>query len=396
VTFICAAAASSPAAPASVSSAALAAPASLPDSSPTPQIRVVGRSERVFDWARNACEPAQIPDLPVRAFRDFRGRTQLLLSDYENFRMIGPSLARLRPDCHSVLRSPENGLPERFEDREWLASVFTTDGRSIWALVHDEYQGNRHPERCPERSYPPCWYNAVTLAHSTDGGRTYSHRQTPGQLVAAPSSTYQAGVGPSGVFTPSNIVRGPDGALYVLVRVRLPDGPRGVCLLRTTQVGAADAWRAWDGRTFAGVFTDPYRSPTGSAPCALIDPGLIAEMTDSLTYNLALHRYLLVGLAPAGPLSVGPRVDGIYFSTSSDLVHWTARRLVAPAVTTHSYVCGGPAPIAYPSVLDPGSRSRTYATSGRHPFLYFTQFHYASCHQTADRDLMRVRLEISP
>jgi hypothetical protein len=161
-------------------------------------------------------------------------------------------------------------------------------------------------------------------------------------------------------------------------------------------VGSANAWRAWDGHAFAGVFTDPYRSPTGTAPCALIDPGLIAEMTDSLTYNTALHRYLLVGLAPPGPLSVGPQVEGIYFSTSSDLVHWTARKLVAPAVTTHSYLCGGPAPIAYPSVLDPGSRSRTYATSGRHPFLYFTRFHYTGCRQTADRDLMRVRLGISP
>jgi hypothetical protein len=373
------------------------APGSADSSSATPQVRIVGKSETVFNWERDACEPAQVPDLPVRAFRDYRGRTQLLLSDYENFRMIGPSLVRLRPDCRAVLRSPENASPQRFEDREWLASVFTVDGRNIWALVHEEYQGNRHPGQCPERAYSPCWYNSVTLVRSKNGGRSYFHQRTPGQLVAGPSRRYEAGVGPSGVFTPSNIVTGPDGARYVLVRVRIPGGPRGVCLLRTTRVGSPGAWRAWNGRAFAGVFTDPYRSqPMGTAPCTLLDPGLIAEMADSLTYNFALHRFLLVGLAPPGPLSVGPQVTGIYYSTSSDLIHWTPRTLVAPAVATHSYICGGPAPIAYPSVVDPSSSSRTYATSGHSPFLYFTQFHYTSCHQTPDRDLMRVRLEVSP
>jgi len=36
------------------------------------------------------------------------------------------------------------------------------------------------------------------------------------------------------------------------------------------------------------------------------------------------------------------------------------------------------------------------ATSGARPYLYFTQFRYASCRQTPDRDLMREPLEVSP
>jgi hypothetical protein len=361
------------------------------------QIRIAGKRQTVFDWKRDACEPAQVPDLPVRAFRDYRGRTQLLLSDYVNFRMVGRSLGRLHRDCRSTLRSPENASPERFEDREWLASVFTTDGRNIWALVHDEYQGNHHPGRCPGGSYFECWYNAVTLARSTDGGRSYTHLPAPRQLVAAASRPYEAGTGPTGMFAPSNIVTGPDGAQYALVRVRAPDGTRGACLLRTTQVGSPAAWRAWSGHGFTAAFADPYSSPPSSgAPCPPVEPGLIAEMTESLTYNSVLGRYLLVGLAPPGPLSVGPQVRGVYYSTSSDLIHWTPRTLVAPTVTVQGYNCGGPSPIAYPSVVDPHSSSRTYATSGRRPYLYFTQFHYVGCHQTPDRDLVRVPLEVTP
>jgi hypothetical protein len=242
-----------------------------------------------------------------------------------------------------------------------------------------------------------CWYNSVTLARSIDGGRSYAHAVPPRQLVAAPSRPYQQATEPIGVFTPSNIVTGPDGAYYALVRIRDPDGAHGDCLLRTRRVGSPRAWRAWTGNAFDGVLSDPYRSqPNAGLDCSQVGRGEITEMTESLTYSSALGRYLLVGLAPPGLRSVGAKVTGIYFSTSRDLLHWTPRTLVAPAVTTHTYTCGGPSPIAYPSIVDPSSSSRTFTTSGRRPFLYFTQFHYTSCHQTPDRDLMRVRLEISP
>jgi hypothetical protein len=119
-------------------------------------------------------------------------------------------------------------------------------------------------------------------------------------------------------------------------------------------------------------------------------------MAESLTYNTALGSYLLVGLAPPGAESIGPKATGIYFSTSEDLVHWSERKLITRAVTPHNYVCGGPSPLAYPSLIDPESASRTFATSGAHPYLYYTQFRYQDCRRTPERDLMRVALEVSP
>jgi hypothetical protein len=363
---------------------------------PESRISIAGSPQVVFDWSREACDAAESPDLPARAFRDHRGRVQLLLSHFQNYRLIGSSLGRLRPDCDPILRSAQDPRPAAFADLEWIASVFTRDGRTIWALVHDEYQGHRHPGRCPGGSYHRCWYNAVTLARSRDGGRSYGAAgRPPRNLVAAPPFRYRPGIGPRGAFGPSNVVIGPDRAHYFLLRVRDLVGRRGVCLMRSSRPTSGSAWRAWDGEGFGARLGTPYRTAAQRRmPCALIEPGDIAEMTESLTYNLALRRYLLVGLAPPGPLSVGPKRRGIYYSTSADLIRWTPRKLIVPAATKANYRCGGPAPRAYPSVIDPGSRSPTFETSGATPFLYYTQFNYRSCRQTQDRDLMRIRLSI--
>ncbi len=363
----------------------------------TPRLEVLSQPQSIFDWGESACEPMMYPDLPARAFRDYRGQVQLLISHFDNFRLIGPSLDQLAVDCNPVLLSHRSALPSRFQDREWIGSIFTRDGKTVWALLHDEYQGNRHRGRCPSHSYYRCWYNAITLARSSDGGRSYEEATPPGHLVAAAPRRYRPEVGPTGVFTPSNIVAGPDGAKYALVRIRGPGGERGTCLIRTNRIRRPDSWRAWDGSGFRGRFSDPYETrQRRRTPCAPVGPGRIAEMAESLTYNTALGSYLLVGLAPPGAESIGPKATGIYFSTSEDLVHWSERKLITRAVTPHNYVCGGPSPLAYPSLIDPESASRTFATSAAHPYLYYTQFRYQDCRRTPERDLMRVALEVSP
>jgi hypothetical protein len=361
-----------------------------------PSVRVVGPPQAVFDWGESACEPMNYPDLPARAFRDFEGNVQLLISHFANYRLRGPSLDQLAIDCEPVLRSHRSASPRRFQDREWIASIFLRDGKSVWALVHDEYQGNRHRGRCPSRRYYRCWYNAITLAHSSDGGRTYTQAAPPRNLVAAAPYRYRPDRGPAGVFAPSNVVAGPDGAFYALVRVRDPGRLRGTCLLRTRHIGRPRSWRAWDGDGFSGRFRNPYGArPRPRLPCVPVGQGEIAEMGESLTYNETLGRYLLVGLAPPSVDSVGPKARGIYFSTSADLVHWSERKLITRAVTTHNFDCGGPSPLAYPSVIDPESSSPTFATSGARPFLYYTQFRYRDCDRTAERDLMRVPLAVT-
>ncbi len=51
--------------------------------------------------------------------------------------------------------------------------------------------------------------------------------------------------------------------------------------------------------------------------------------------------------------------------------------------------------VAYPSLLDPTSPSRTFATTDRRPYLYFTLFNHAGCKLGLDRDLVRVPVELA-
>jgi hypothetical protein len=364
-----------------------------PPSDPDIAIRLSGPRQVVFDWSREACGLTHSADLPARAFRDDRGRVQLLLSHFDNFRMVGASLDRLEVDCEIVMRSQEDARPWRYRDREWLASPYTTDGRRVWALVHDEYQGHQHPGRCPQDRYGSCVYHAVTLAVSSNGGRRFHVARSPRYLVASPPYRYRAGVGPVGWFAPSNIVER-DDYLYAFLRFRHPDGRRGVCLLRTPHIADVRAWRAWTGNAFGGRFFDPYRgTPRRRTDCQPIAAPQIGQMAESLTFNQALGMYILVGMA-ADRRGGRPQATGVYFSVSSDLIHWSDRRLLMPATTVQTYRCGQSPPIAYPAILDPDSRSRNFATSNRRFYLYFTQLRYQECTRTPDRDLVRVPIEV--
>jgi len=101
-----------------------------------------------------------------------------------------------------------------------ISAPYTIGGTTVYALVHDEYQGNTHPGQCPSGEYFKCWYNAVTLAVSRDGGKTYADPAP--RLVASVPYRYGPDQGPIGIFTPSNIVRNErDGYFYALVYVNV-------------------------------------------------------------------------------------------------------------------------------------------------------------------------------
>jgi hypothetical protein len=362
--------------------------------SPLGRVAIVGAEQTVFDWSRDACEPRDIPDAPARAFRDSSGRVQLIASHYVNRREIGPDLDRLTHRCEVIMRSDFDPQPQDYDDREWIASTYTRDGSTVYALVHEEYQGYNHPGECASGELLKCWYNAITFARSDDAGRTYRQVAAPAKLVATAPYRYEPDAGSYGLFTPSNIVRRSDGHYYFLARVGERDAqPYGACLLRTRDVADPGSWRGWDGVAFSVRFIDPYRQGGDPAnhTCAPVARDQIDRMSMSLTWNTYLDRYLLVGEA-AGP---SPGEIGIYYSTSADLVHWSGRSLLRAVEAPWTFECGDRQPVTNPSVLDPASRSRNFETTGRRPWLYFTRFHYSGCELTLDRDLARIRLELS-
>ena len=354
-------------------------------------MKAVGGPQVVFDWTTDRCTEPDIPDLPARAFRDADGRVQLISADDINRRFVGANLDHLMHSCSVILGSDLNPDPAAFDDHEWIAAPYTLDGKTVYALVHDEYHAWERPGQCATVTYDvKCLYNAVTLAVSTDGGATYVD-VPPRRLVASVPYRYVPGDGPTGIFSPSNIVHNErDGFYYALVYVNVRESYVGNCLIRTKDLGDPGSWRAWSGgSSFAMTFVDPYTSNQAPAahlcaPVSRQQPGDLQP--NSLTYSTEARQWLLVGQA----------VGGAYFSLSPDLLHWTPPKLFLAAQITWNYQCGDPDPIAYPSVIDPKSTSRNFQTVGKTVYLYFTQFHYTDCQQTLDRDLVRVPIQISP
>jgi hypothetical protein len=362
-----------------------------PDFAPT------GPEQTVFDWSAQQCEPDGIPDLPVRAFRDASNRVHLLLQHWVNHQFVGTNLNSVALDCRVTLASKDNADPSMYDDRQWVASPYTIDGTTVYALLHNEYQGGQHPGQC-STPFPNCWMNSVTSAVSTDGGMTYAHAAPPGHLVATVPYTYTKDVPSYGYSSPSNIVKLPDGYYYALFRVEpYKAQPAGTCAMRTTNLADPKSWRAWNGSSFSTQFIDPYRSslPAAEHICQPVGYDEIDKMTESLTFNTWLGAYLLIGSDRQYDPTLDRDVYGLYYSTSADLIHWTPRALLMEAETPSTYQCGDEDPIQYPSVLDPNSQSRNFETTGRTMNLYFTRDHFNQyCVQSLDRDLVKIPIEI--
>jgi hypothetical protein len=364
-------------------------------------VRILGAEETVFSWARERCDVGDIPDLPARAFRDEAGRVHLISAHLGNRQFVGPGLNRLRHPCTVTMKSDLDANPARFNDSEWLGAPYTEDGRTVYALVHNEYHGYEHPGQCASSDHLKCWYNGVTLAVSRDGGVTFRDaRPPPAHLVAAVPYRYVPDDGPYGLFQPSNIVRKEDdGYYYTMVRSgQYRQQQRGSCLLRSTRLDDPTSWRAWDGSGFKVVFANPY-GPSLGAPsdhvCEPVSPSRIDSMHESLTYNTYLDTYLLVGLSAGFDPPSRRTVWGIYYSVSDDLIHWDEAKLIREVELPWTFKCGDGNPILYPSLIDPDSTSRNFETTGRSPYMYFTRYHYNNCTQNLNRDLIRVRLEFS-
>lgn len=363
-----------------------------------PPLALVGPEQTMFDYTEDACSPIDMPDAPARAFRDAAGQVHLIASHYVTRAMVGPTLDEVRHDCRRVMVSALDADPARFDDREWITAPYTTDGRTVYALVHNEYQGYKHVGQCNIKELLKCWLNSITLARSTDGGRTFTHAPPPNHLVAAVPYRYEPDSGPYGLFQPTNIVRGrDDGHYYAMIHAEAYGAQKvGSCLIRTARLDDPTSWRAWDGQEFSVRFVNPYRSDAVEGHvCEPVSFEQIAAMTHSLTFNTYLDRYVL--LSPAGAPGPGGRgtVFGLYYSTSSNLIDWTPRRLIREASLTPTYECGDMNPVGYPSLIDSESTSRNFETTGRTPWLYFTRFHYRHCEPLLNRDLVRVRVRFS-
>lgn len=350
-------------------------------------LTVTGPAETVFSYRKQACDERDIPDAPARAFRDADGRVHLFAPHDVNRALVGDGLDAVAPDCRIAYRGGENDDPAAFDDRAWLAAFATSDGRTVHALVHNEFQGHRRPALCPSGRYMECWTNSITAARSTDGGATF--RRVPGVVAALPYR-YRGDLGRhSGYFNPSNIVQ-KDGFWYVMVFSVAREAQRGgACLLRTDHPDDPSSWRAWDGKDFTVRFEDPYRDTDDPARHVCAPLGGLGAPVSSVV------RHQPSGQFVATMAAVRPEGMGVFLSTSADLIHWSAPQLALPLTLAGKQQCGDKEAWNYPVLLDPDSPSRTFETVGNTAWLYMTRFNLSGCALGMDRDLVRLPVTLT-
>jgi hypothetical protein len=361
-----------------------------------PFVQQTGPEVMIFDWSVNKCEDHDITDEAARAFRDDTGKIQLMVTHFTNYRWIAQSTldGSYTHPCTRTMSSHENTDASKYDGKEWLASPWTPDGKTIYALMHMEYRANDYMSGCT--SWQACWFNAITTAVSTNSGATYTHAAAPAHLVAATPYQFAINNGPNGYFTPSNIIRSGDGYFYVMFRAQ-PRGfqQMGTCIMRTRDISSPTSWRAWNGSTFSVQFVNPYVVTTNQAAhvCAPVDFNSIGTISESLTYNTYFKKYMLVGNSIGDPATGRPA--GVYYSLSDDLLNWSDAQLLMAAEIAFNNDCNLPDPIKESSILDPNSTSRNFETVGQNAQQFYTWYHLSGCNGTLDRDFIRIPIQFS-
>ena len=357
---------------------------------PGPGLRLEVTAAAVDALPEPRCDANDIPDTPARAIRLGDGTVQLYDSWHDNRVDSGPSLLQVRRRCAVVLTGAGRDDPGAYDDAAWIAAPWTPDGHTVWAIVHNEFHGHKRPKLCPSGKYMDCWFNALTAAVSRDGGRTFVRVRGDALVAALPYRYGQVGLGHHGYFNPSNIVTY-DGAQYMFAFATRAGAQRpGNCLLRTTAVGEARSWRGWDGGGFGVTFIDPYMEE--GAPekhvCLPVAPRQLRWPVTSLVRHGVDGMFIAL-------MQDGARGGGVYYATSRDLLRWSGPALLMPAVGPGAWTCADPAPVAYPSLLDPESADRNFSTVGSTAMLFATRFAVQDCRLSMNRALVRWPVRIS-
>ena len=394
-----------------------------------------GSEQTVFDYRSesgggflDACETWDIPDQPSRAFRDDQNRVHLHFDIAPNrvYRNIGSSLDDAsksvtagqgpRHDCSGgpgVAISGGQPDPTLFDQYEWLTSMYTIDGHTIYSLAHEEWRGWQVPEPwycplLPDNDTTKCWYNALVLYTSTNSGDWFDRYPCcppPTHLVATVPYQWVNHTGPYGTFSPSNIVAKRDPATntqyyYNIFRAKAPgqatwhmphahDEP-GLAHV-VARVGRVLVQRA-DDQSVRRDSVEPIRAHVRRHRLRHRDNGSLREP----------HlQHVLRQVDDHG--RVRRPTPGFYFALSDDLIHWTSPRLLMGRATQQSYTCGNEDPVRDPSVLDPsatvdsnGQPSRNFETVDQDAYLYYKIFRLqGGCTFGDNRDLQRIPLHFT-
>jgi hypothetical protein len=333
----------------------------------------------VYNWYTDRCVRSDIPDAPARAFRDDRGQVHLIATHEDNRSLVGSDFGHLRHSCSVIYQGRHSDDPSRFNDRQWLTSFTTINGRDIFAIVHNEFQGNRRRTMCRSGKYMFCWYNSLNFAVSHDGGYSFREPAWPENLIATLPYTYAGDIGhPVGYFQPTNIVR-KNELFYVMFHAEAYGAQRwGECLAATSDPSDPRSWRAWDGVGFNVEFVEPYSRHLPHPDAHVCQPVGVDRFYDvgSLAYDPTSYLFVLLSFIANGEGS-RQAPPGAYFATSPDLVTWSASRLILSAKMLDRDTKETDIKYGFYSMIDEASPSHDFSeiNSSAALFMYYVKFY---------------------
>lgn len=346
-------------------------------------IAPIGQEEVVYSWSKQRCSDDFIPDSPARAFRRPDNSIALIAAHYHNQFLTGKNFNDIKPDCRTMSTGAESDDPRSFDTRYWIQALVPSNGKLI-ALASHEYAGNRHGQCLTKLS---CWYSSIIELTADQQELRFRYPDAFGQrLVAVPTKPYdQDRKQRYGFFSTSNIVSD-GGYAYVFVWSEQDSKPRN-CLLRAPLKSVVGNWSAYHN----GSFEPEHELSGGEAKndeCDAIAP----EALRGQLRSLVRFRDKWVGVFMQR--SKEQVKTGIYYSTSPDLLRWSA-----PTYLAHFEPWYGGSGCGvfydYPSLIDHGSKSSFFDSANDELFLYLTRMNWADCSGGLNRDLVRIPLGIS-
>jgi hypothetical protein len=352
-----------------------------PPDPPTPNL-LDGARVAVFDTQKDSCELTDIPDAAARAFRDYKGTIHLIASHSVTRAGLGTTLETTKHNCQVVYKSIHDGNIADYNDYTWLNAFYNIDGKRIVALGHMEFHGWEHGMCGLKTDTITCWYNVDTFNISEDGGYHFGRPKPPTNYFLSLPYKYQVNQGPEGYSVDSNIVKVGEWYYEFVSGWPWPPNcgsgkgqrpclvPGGTCPIRTGNILDPSSWRGWDGKDFAVTFADPYRGAVANPAahvCTLV-PNI--EFTTGINYHDASHQFIATQYSSV-ETAYGPA--GLYFTTSSDFVHWSKPAL---AMTLNQMLKREPEgnwSYQYFSLIDPKSADSSYMTITDTPYLYYVQ-----------------------
>ncbi len=346
--------------------------------------------QTIYDYAANPCPEKYIPDGPARGFRRADGKFALEAEELDNWQLVGDSPLSLRVSCPSILSSSNYGLLNR--GMTGIQATYTEDGQTIYGFAGQDLTALDEAIGCQDQGVANCWQNDIEAVTSTDMGNSFSFTSAGNGDVAALTHTLATNQSsPEGYFTSSNIVKR-NGYYFMTVFVEDTYAQQArTCLLRTANLADPTSWRGYDGSGFNAVLQPAGAGPS-PIPCAAIGTNSLYDTTTSLSFIPSKNIYVAVFQTQLQLTGDAAPVPGAYYSTSADLLHWSAtQRLMElpriPGVDSLTEVD------EYPVLLDPFSRTRNFETlDSSTPVLVFTVEHLDNGSGTMDRDLDAVPL----